>query len=178
MRSNLFLTIFAIWLLMFPTSCKKYLDAKPDISLATPTSVESLQGILDNFRIMNTQGSEATEIAADNYYLNDAKYNAMPGERHQNAYLWKPHIFIGTDNNDWVLEYNVVYNANVVLDNMGAISRTSVNAGAWNNVKGSALFFRGKACYEIAPVCAKAYDRSSAQNDLGIPLRLTSDFTK
>lgn len=160
-------------------SCKKYLDLKPDKKLTTPTTVQTLQGILDNYTYLNTSSSEAGEIAADNYYLTESGYLALR-DRMRDAYLWKPGLFTGMsrNSNDWVFEYNIVYNSNLVLDNIDNVQRNSINGFAWDNCKGSALLFRGKAFYEIAQIWTLAYDSSTANNDLGIPLRLTSDFNE
>jgi tetratricopeptide (TPR) repeat protein len=91
-------------------------------------------------------------------------------------YLWEPGIFSGFHPTDWQNEYTIIYNANVVLDNIGKIIRDTSNAAEWDNCKGSALVFRAKSFYEIAQIWAKAYDSATASTDLGIPLRLTSDF--
>jgi len=156
--------------------CKKYLGAKPDKSLETPTTVAALQGILDYFYYMNQQCEQSSEIASDNYYLTDSLFNALPADRMRNAYLWEEHIFNGTHPDDWQNEYTVVYNANVVLDNLPLIQRDETNAKDWDNCKGQALVFRAKSFLEIAQVWSKAYDSVTANTDLGIPLRLTSDY--
>lgn len=170
--------IFSLLLLFFCfLSCKKYLETKPDVKLATPSTVQELQGILDYSPYMNTKTSEAGENASDNYYLTDSAFLALDLESSRKAYLWQPLPFANMPStNDWTIEYNVVYNANVVLDNIQNITRETSNASAWDYCKGSALFFRAKAFYEIAQIWTKAYDSSTADNDLGIPLRLVSDF--
>lgn len=172
------LSILTTLALFLSTSCKKYLDAKPNAILTTATSVDVLQALLDNNRFLNWLGTEAGEASADNIYITDAVYNALNLDCKRNEYLWKPEIFAGITSNgtDWAREYNVVYQANVVLDNIDKINRAAVNAAAWDNCKGSAYVFRAKAFYEIAQVWAKGYDSSSAGQSLGIVLRLTSDF--
>ncbi len=157
-------------------ACKKYLDAKPDKSLQTPTTTEALQGILDYSTYMIKRCEQESEIASDNYYLTNSLFNALPADRMRNAYIWGDHIFSGIHPDDWQNEYTVVYNANVVLDNLPSIQRNVTNEQAWDNCKGQALVFRAKSFFEIAQVWAKAYDSSTAATDLGIPLRLTSDY--
>lgn len=154
-------------------ACKKYLDTKPDKSFATPNSIEAVQGILDYSYLMNTQSAESGEIASDNYYLTDEVFNALYTDRMRNAYLWQPG---GADPYDWQNEYTVVYNANIVLDNLPSIERNAANAKSWDQCKGQALLFRAKAFFEIAQIWTKAYDFNTASKDLGIPLRLTADF--
>lgn len=157
------------------SSCKKYLDAKPDKSLSTISSIEGLQGFLDDYRIMNQRCTQATAIASDNYYLTDDLYTKLRTEEGREAYLWKSGVF-KYEANDWLNEYNIVYMANIVLDGLKKIDKTARNAAAWDNCKGSALVYRAKSFFEIAQVWSKAYDSFTAAKDLGIPLRLTSDF--
>lgn len=156
-------------------SCQKYLDAKQNKRLATPSSIEDLQALLDYNSFMNVAGSEASEIAADNYYIPDVLYSSLPSDLYKDAYLWKGNIFTpGTQ--DWSNLYNTAYYGNVVLDNIGAISRTATNGPAWDNCKGGGYFFRAKSFYEIAQIWTVGFDSTTADTDLGIPLRLVSDF--
>lgn len=174
MKQSLFIYALAICLVF--SSCKKYLDEKPDKSLQTPTTVEAVQGILDYSAYMNERCEQSSEVASDNYYLTDSLFTALSADRMRNAYLWKQHIFNGDHPDDWQNEYTVVYNANVVLESLEDIERNIANASAWDNCKGQALVFRAKAFYEIAQVWAKVYNTATAGTDLGIPLRLASDF--
>lgn len=176
MRSINIPIIALCFFLGFLLSCKKYLDAKPDKSLVVPTTVQDLQGILDNWRYMNVECSELSEIASDNYYLTDNSYLGLPNDYSRDAYIWTPGMFVGVPTVDWTYEYNVVYNANIVLDNIDNIAKDPTTISDWNYCKGSALLFRAKAFYEIAQIWCKAYDENTAGSDLGIPLRLTSDF--
>lgn len=173
-RSILLSALVISFAQIFLSSCQKYLNAKPDKSLVTPQTIQDLQGILDYFSLLNNNCSSASEIASDNYYLTDSAFMALPGDQMRSAYLWQPNMFDHTI--DWQDEYTIVYNANVVLDNMMNITRSPNNAAAWDNCKGSALLFRAKAFYEIAQIWTKAYDSTTANIDMGIPLRLTSDF--
>jgi tetratricopeptide (TPR) repeat protein len=157
-------------------SCKKYLDTKPDKKMVIPTQISDLQGLLDYYYYMNQQCSDLGGVSSDNYYLNDEDFSSLPFDRERDMYLWKPGIFLGSSPTDWQNEYTVVYNANVVLNNIRNIERNASNASAWDNCKGSALVFRAKSFYEIAQIWAKIYDSTTASTDLGIPLRLTSDF--
>jgi len=162
-----------VWMVLAFASCKKYLDAKPDKSLATPSSLADLQALLDNNNVMNVTAGYG-EASADNYYLLDEDYDALSTDGDRNLYTWGDEITYDQYPNDWSHCYDAVYYANVVLENIGNIPKD--NAGEWDNIKGSALFFRAKAFQGAVFTWAKAFDSSSAGKDLGIPLRLTSDF--
>lgn len=156
-------------------SCKKYLDRKPDKALVVPSSVNDLQALLDHADLMNGQYAVSfDECSADDYYLPIDVYNERDQEN-RNTYIWQNTSYNNYPN-DWSYIYNIVNVANVVLDNISTINANPQNQAAWNNVKGSALFYRAYSFLQGAFIFCKAYDESSASGDLGMALRLTSDF--
>ena len=69
----LFLFVFAAI-----TSCKKYLEVKPDSKLAVPTSLSDLQAILDFTNVMNLQTTPCFgEESTDDYFLLPSTYNSF-----------------------------------------------------------------------------------------------------
>ncbi|MBS1533382.1 MAG: RagB/SusD family nutrient uptake outer membrane protein [Bacteroidetes bacterium] len=173
MKTKIFFGLLSLLVCAFSfQGCKKYLDAKPNQNLATASTVSDLQGFLDQTYDMNINCAETGEISADSYYLDTTIYNSLPLQDSRDLYLWKPANLSG----DWQDEYQMVYFANLVLDNLPNIQQNSSNFNAWNSCKGSALLFRGKAFFEIVQIWSKAYDPATSSQDLGIPLRLTSDF--
>jgi starch-binding outer membrane protein, SusD/RagB family len=152
-------------------SCKKFLDAKSNQSLSTPSTLSDLQTILDNAYEIN-RGVGLTNIAADEYYISNNDFQGLQVQTEKDGYIWYPQ----TDGyDDWFLQYNTVFQANTVLDNLRNIND---QGQTYNSIKGSALFFRAHGFYQIAQLFAKQYDKTSAQNDLGIPLRLNSNFNE
>jgi len=172
--------LFAL-LLLFSTvllnqSCKKYLDAKSDKALVVPSSLQDLQAIIDYYSRVNDYDAGAGVLSADDYYLTTTDYNSLRDETYRNIYTWnKDHLF-QTGINDWSYTYDNIYRANLVLDNMSAMTRTTANATDWDNLKGQALFLRAKSFLKTAFIWSVTYDSATANTDLGIPLRLNSDF--
>lgn len=159
--------------------CKDFLDAKPDKNLAIPKTLADLQALLDNNTTMNTYYPAVGEASAEDFYLNNSNYNALSFQSNKNAYIWEADIFTGgSSKNDWSNSYAVVYNANIILESLETISRTAANGTEWDNIKGAALMFRAFAFQQIVFLWSKAYDATTAATDLGIPLRLTSDFNE
>ena len=157
------------------SSCKKYLDAKSDKSLQIPSSVSDLQALLDEGDNMNgNYGVSFGESSGDNYYMTDDQYNQM-NQENRDTYIWTNQNYSNFPN-DWAYLYNVINIANIVLDNIKSIKANPQNQSAWNNTKGSALFFRGYSFLQGAFIFCKAYDESTAEQDFGMALRLTSDF--
>lgn len=155
-------------------SCKKYLDEKSDKSLVTPNTLADLRALLDYNYIMNANTSGFGETCADDYFVLPGDYNSLD-RNSQKAYTWN----LKTYNNggDWSDEYDVIFNANLCLDQLRQIEKTSANISEWNNIKGSALFYRAYYFLNLVWDYGKAYDKDSSKKDLGIVLRLSSDNT-
>ncbi|MEJ8841493.1 RagB/SusD family nutrient uptake outer membrane protein [Lacibacter sp. H375] len=161
-------------LILSISSCKKYLDKKPDDKLAVPTKLQDLQALLDQSQYMNIQQSPSFgEASADDYFLPDANFNALPVEQ-QGIYTWNRGEY--KFQNDWSKAYLPVYNANFCLEQLDKIPVNTTNETAWKNVKGSALFFKAYNYLNLLWVFAKAFDEAAATTDLGIVLRNSSDF--
>lgn len=155
-------------------SCKKYLDLKPDMRLEVPESIRDLQAILDYSSYMNLETTPGFgESSTDDFFLLEEDLNAYILSARM-AYYWQrgEYNFI----NDWSRGYLAIYNANFCLDQLQKISITVTNKSAWNNVKGSALFYRSYYLMHLLWDYSKAFDSASYTKDLGIVLRLGSDF--
>ncbi|SDF80415.1 SusD family protein [Mucilaginibacter pineti] len=163
-------------LCMILFSCQKdFLDKKPDKSLLVPTTLKDFQALLDNTTIMNASPS-LNMIASDEFYTTGDALNSLGAIYEENAYLWtKDDPYQGNRIVDWELPYQQVFYANVVLEGLRKIPADTYSQSQWNQIKGSALFFRSFAFYNLAQEFAKPYIGSSASTDLGIPLRLTSE---
>lgn len=159
------------------SSCQKYLDAKPDAKLATPATLNDLQLMLDDYANINGARYPAvSEVLADNYYLSDQDWASLYNEADRNNYRW---LKDDTDpTGEYAGAYRVVYISNVVLDQLLKIGFTRAEQAAFNNIRGSALFIRAAFHYAIAQLYAVPFDAETAQTDLGIPLKLSSDYTE
>lgn len=162
--------------ILFTTvGCKKYLDEKPNKSLIVPTTVADFQKLLDDYPIMNNQNTPSFgEASSDDYFLSEAVYNSLL-VRDRSVYIWEPFDY-NYGPADWPISYRSIYNANLCIEGIEKITESAVNASARNNVKGSALFFRAYNFLNLAWSHSKVYNESSASTDLGVALRLTSDF--
>ncbi len=78
---------------------------------------------------------------------------------------------------DWDFPYRTIFYANTALDGLAKITG-SYDQAAWNNVKGSALFYRAHIFYQLAQLFAPPYDSQTAAADWGIPLRLQADINE
>ena len=154
-------------------SCKKFLDAKPDRSVAVPSTLQDIQALLDNESNLNTRNPGLSEIAADNYYLSYLDWLAVSTENDGKNYIWAVDAELP---NNWSGPYKSLLYANTVLDNLEKIPVTISNSSQWNNCRGQALFFRAYIFFHLAQVYCKAWDNNGNNESPGIPLKLTADI--
>jgi starch-binding outer membrane protein, SusD/RagB family len=164
---RLLVTISVLWLI---SSCKKYLDTKSNQTLATPQTLDDLDAILKN-PTMNL-AMAMTNGSSDEYYLKYTDWNSI-ADLQKYGYIWAAADL--NDIFDWQQAYQTVLYSNTVLDQLEKMPSKNQER-KWNNIKGRALFFRAYAFFEIAQLFAPQYDPSTATTDLGIPLRLNSNF--
>ncbi len=162
-------------------SCKKqddFLNVKRNKSDVRPSTLKDMQAILDDPDFMNYRFPNIGNAASDNAYLTDANLGILDPVG-ASAYLFESGDFYrgtGSLNSvDWDYPYSVIEHANIVLDGLEKISHTVSNQSQYNNVKGSALFYRSFMFYSLAQLFCKLYDGTTSNGDLGIVLRLTSD---
>lgn len=158
------------------SGCDTFLDEKPDKKLVEPTSVQDLQGLLDYYSRVNYYEPSASESSADDYYLSDADWAGLTKEYYRRMYTWEEDNLFDAGFGDWSYCYDNVYRANTVLDNLQKISAGSASMADIDNLKGQALALRARAFMKAAFIWAPAFDEASSGSDLGIPLRLSSDF--
>ncbi len=168
---NLFLFIWLIG----STGCNKFLDKKPDQKLTTPSTLDDLSMLLDNYSQMNGNYPSAGEECADNYYLLDDGWSYTL-EVTQNLYLWQKYDNIGAD---WVTPYKAILNANVIIDNLPHMSLTNPSdKKKADQLRAMALFIRAYYHYALSQLFMPVYNKTTADVDLGIPLKLSSDMNE
>lgn len=166
----------SLLLLLFLSACSNYLELKPDNKLAIPTNLNDLQALLDDSATMNQRAMpSAPDGSSDDYFLLNQNFNSSV-EDEQDIYLWQAYQLNYV--NDWSLCYQAIYNTNLVLEVLETIERNATNASAWDNVKGSALFYRAFFYSALVSLYGPAYDSATAQNEPGIVLRLHADFNE
>lgn len=153
--------------------CNKLLDEKSDLKLSTPETVQDFQALLDRVTDVNTNYAGSGEVSSDNYYLTDAGYNGLKNEEDKRLYTWQPdHVALsGLSGNDWRNCYKTIYSANSVI--YGINEKQLMGA---EGLKGQALALRASRYLDAMIVWAPVYDKTTADKDLGVPLRLDPDM--
>jgi starch-binding outer membrane protein, SusD/RagB family len=156
-------------------ACSEKLDQKPDSNLVIPETAQDFENILDNSDVINRTPALA-QLSADEYFIPSlVDFLAVPSPLQRSTYIWDKNIFQGlTKILDWSAPYNAIFYCNNVLDQLATqdISRDNRK----KNIKGWALFSRAYSYYTLASIYCKAYDESSAANDLGLPLKLNANI--
>jgi hypothetical protein len=156
---------------------KSWLDKKSDKQQSVPATSSDYQELLDNSAILNQLSLVLGEIASDGHYISEVTWVNSGSANSKNAYVWahsQPYSYAG-----WQDAYEKILYANLALDGINKISpyldQEKIDL---NNIKGQALFLRSFVFFSLAQIFAPPYDASSAQTDLGIPLKLNSDVTE
>jgi hypothetical protein len=94
----------------------------------------------------------------------------------KSKYVWDKDIYNdqATDNINWNFPYRQVFYSNVVLDDIDNVAPEDIGSPAWNNVKGSAHYFRADAFFNVSQIYTKPYSLTFP-DEPGIPLRLNAD---
>lgn len=161
---------------MVLVSCKKsWMEEKSDKTVDVPNTVKEFQALLDFASYMNDARPVKGEESADNYYVSNAMWAGYSAYE-RSFYTWGKDIYVDItkDETSWNPPYKEVFYSNVVLDDIDKVSAEDVGTPAWNNVKGSAHFYRGDAFFNVSQIFAKPYSLTFP-DELGIPLRLNSD---
>jgi hypothetical protein len=158
-------------------SCnKEWLEPKTNLSLTVPSTLQDFQRILDNTSVLNSNHTYLGELSSDDFYMTAATWNAQSVIR-QNTYIWAANQYPGQTEaisiNDWGYPWQRIFYANNVLDGLKSIKSGS---DEFNNIKGSALFYRAFNYYSLSQEFAAPYNKSTSNTDLGLPLRLTSEI--
>lgn len=154
-------------------SCQGYLDYKPNIKMAIPSTLEDAELLLSNYSEMNTGYPNQGEIASDDYFLSYDNWLSISEIDDRNIYCWNNEPL--TNAMPWQSTYKVVYIANQVIQVLDKLD-PKVNAQKWRQLNGAAHFFRAFAFHQLLSVYTVPYKKGSASTELGIPIRLTPNI--
>lgn len=160
------------------TFCDGFFNEKPDLSLVVPQSLDDFQAILDaQPRAMNANPSLGF-LGSDDLYLGESVINRMSNFQ-VSAYFWRKDFYLPDElGNDWYFPYRKVFQANLVLDGLKDYkAQSKVEENRMKLLEASARFYRALGHFEILSLFSEIYD-SNVSDQLGIPLRLTSDINQ
>lgn len=169
---NKYIGVALLGLSLLSTSCNDYLDKTPDnrMELKDPDQVSKLLVTAYN----NINPAFLQEMYSDNtdelINTNWTEYDKFQNQ----AYHWDD-ITETSDyespKNLWDNAYGAVATANVALD----FIEKQADQSQYKAQKGEALLCRAFAIFQIANVFCQAYDKSTADQNLGLPYPLHED---
>jgi hypothetical protein len=174
-----FVTLILIIAGVILNGCKKqdaFLNTKPNQALAIPSTLADLQLLVNNENVFNRNYPSLGLVSTDDYFVDPGLW-AGSFSTSKNAYIWAKEIYAANTNvGDWNFPYQAVYYANTILTVLPTVKILANQQTAYNAIKGSALFFRAFAFYNLVQTFAVPYDPATASRDLGIPLPLKPDL--
>jgi hypothetical protein len=175
MYSKYTLLFCCLMVLVTAPSCKKYLEKKPNSNVPVPSSQFELQGLLDNQEVFG-YGHSLGLLSADEFALTPLFYYGSLSASEQRTCTWNKEIFDSTEIPfDWAKAYEQIYYANIALEGVDPLVSNLGDDKDLNKTRGDALFKRSLSHFLMAQLFAPAYDDATADRELGIPLKLSTD---
>lgn len=168
---------YLIIIILSSFGCEGFLDEKPSKDLVVPSTVQDLRGLMDNqsYRMNNSPGLQL--IGTDDVWTTAEGLLGYNSIETQNAYVWNEVIFEGPNSADWEVAYRQIFYANVVLDLAGDIEVSgSDEEDELREVKGTALFLRGRALFDVMEIFAAPYSKEDGEG-LGVVIRTVPTIT-
>lgn len=157
-------------------SCKKFLDEPQRSSMALINTTKACMMVLDFSTTYIAFPADAV-AGTDDYYLIDGDFNNLTDEA-RGIYTWDS-ATIHLAGAEWLSAYKRIYSVNVVLESLKDIADkdpSQEGTEEFNLAKGMSLFMRAYNFYNIAQLYAPTFNEATADKDLSIPLRLSSDI--
>lgn len=152
---------------------KDFLDKKSDKALLIPQRLSEMQALLDNYQLMNRTPGIGF-LSSDDFYITDAGYNAFGTPVERNAYIWAKEIEEGTSLLDWNVPYQHIFYCNVVLEGLADLTDEEKKEPGWNTVRGTALFFRAYAYFNLLQLFSTPFDPVKSTQLPGVPISISS----
>ncbi|WP_207795828.1 RagB/SusD family nutrient uptake outer membrane protein [Sphingobacterium haloxyli] len=164
-------------IMVFMAGCDSFLDLKSSNNYATVSTIEDVEAILNNTQIMNFRSPCLGEASADDIYIPDQVYDRITKNSSRDTYIWKETDY-GQASSPWGTTYETVFYANVCLEALEKMSAEEKQEVRWARARAAALVFRSNAFLQGIWIWGKAYDESTAGNDLGMVIKTNPDVNE
>ncbi|MEQ7802063.1 RagB/SusD family nutrient uptake outer membrane protein [Pedobacter sp. ASV1-7] len=174
-----FITLF-ITVLLF-SSCDKqneWLEVKSNKKDVILSTAADYQAVLDNLFRLNYNQASFGMLCTDNVTADLALWQ-QADEPSRNAYIFAEQI-LGTPSAPsigWSSEYSNIASCNIVVEGIQRI-RNNVTLAEYNNILGSALFFRANNYFSLTQNFCTPYNDKAINSSLGVPIRRTTDVNE
>jgi hypothetical protein len=175
------LLLYITGLLLVFSSCEKsFLDIKPsqsvsiaDAIVSVPTMRTALTGVYSLMQSSDYYGRNLVvlpDLMADNMYQ-----SVIAGARYTNYDRYNISSNDGDASSSWIRMYQVVTNANVIIEKGAALQAgfPLADAAEGQQIRGEAYAIRALAFFDLCKLFAKTYTTTTDASHLGIPLVLS-----
>lgn len=175
-------TLIAALFVLYATSCKKYTDVKPSKGTSvTIQATSDLNALLENFSVFYLESDNVVINGTDDDGFSALLYSARPTVFTIPTIeftLWNQTDLANQDvssfsgTNFWSNEYTKIFDANVVLANVGQVTGTAQDKA---NLTADAYFIRAYSYWELANTYCLPYTDAN-KNEPGLPIKNTPDY--
>ncbi len=176
MKAIIYILIHVLFIIGFVSCKKEWLDEKSDKSKFIPQSIDDLQALLQNERYFNSAYNFLPEAGTDDYFLQETTWSVLRDDE-RNLYTWSKDIFESGTCFEWNTLYQRIFVANTVIKGLDNLAENEQNSDTGKKIRGTALFLRAYALYNIAQAFAPQYSSSTAM-EAGVPIRLGSEINE
>jgi len=174
---KIFRPALLLLIIIYIFSCKKYVDIPRSSLLGILETANDCQLLLDNVDVMNSGYPNDGQLSSDDVFLTNTGYvSTNLGQDDRDIYSWVGSAIRGNSDPQWLKPYYTVYYSNLVLEQVDKLRGNGNDKNILDNLRGSALFFRSFAFWQLAQIYAMPYSEINSQLNFGIPLRLNSDI--
>lgn len=168
--------LIAILFVLPEYGCKKFLDAKPNQSLVTPTTLSDARALMDSYLINQSGYPNLAHGSNDDYYVTD-DYLAGTTQVNRGIYMFtiKQETALNTA---WESNYAAINRANLVIHLLTGLKPDVNNEKDISDCLGHAYFLRAYRHLNLATFFAMPYVPQTAAQTPGIPVRVTPDITE
>ncbi|MCY4780784.1 RagB/SusD family nutrient uptake outer membrane protein [Sphingobacterium sp. UT-1RO-CII-1] len=165
---------------LFCSGCgKEFLDIKREAHQVVPKTIKDYHAIMANDLLL-VSSNDLAFVAADEYTLG-SEADLIVGSQYNPIYK---HIFKweneGYESDEQILDWNFAYEriayANLAMDVERVKPTTKYEHMKQLEVRLAARFHRARNYYQLAQLFCKAYDPQTADQEMGLPLRLDYDL--
>ncbi|MDN4011491.1 RagB/SusD family nutrient uptake outer membrane protein [Chryseobacterium gambrini] len=179
MKKILF-NLFTFLIILLTAGCsKQWLEDKQDVKLIVPTTLNDLDLLL-NADLFQYDGRGGVETSCDDYEFTSEQFNEVYFGFDRDFIIWKKEKdYENLDliqQNEWNCAYSQIQVCNVVIKGLSSIDRTGGNGSDYDRIQGVALYHRAKQFLNMVMTFSKYYDKTTANSDLGIPIKLEDDI--
>lgn len=166
--------LYGISVLSLASCHTDWLDIKRDKKQVVPGTLKDLEAIIGNSQVMTERMPYLGEVASGDFLLSGQQVTSVD-ETIRGTYLWTDEQYGSLPVIDWNNRHEQIFYANTALAGLDGLSDYA-DTEQWRRIKGSALFYRAWAIYQLAQLFCKPYHPPSADTDPGIPFLLEADI--